>query len=416
MTRSIINVFLAIFFSGIIALLIYKKILYPTIVPMVFDVTLYIFGDWSHIIYANTCVKEGIDVYIENPCDPWGRKHTYGQILLNLPFVEKFKKIYLFYIPILINFIFILLIVIFFNTYKTKKNYFILFFIFSIPFLLAIERANIDVLIFLILFVLCRYKNLILNYFLILLSFAMKFYPIFFGIVLLFKKSFKQILKNVTVLFLLIIVFILFQSEIFIKVFNNQSSFTAEGVYEFSFRGLIATIKDFNILYGGREQNVVKYLLIFVLFGLPVFFYTKYFLKIMQNNAFVVEIFETDNFENRIYLASSITLIICYILVQNWFYREIFFIGLIPWIFSNDYKKNSFIDILFYSILIKFILTTIFAILVQNYYFIFLNFNLLLTFLKHLIDFYLMWIISLILLFNLTQYFKKIKKQSVLIS
>mgnify|MGYP007000040614 len=80
------------------------------------------------------CVKERIDVYIENPCDPWGRIHTYGQILLNLPFVEKFKKIYLFYIPILINFIFILLIVIFFNTYKTKKNYFVLFFIFSIPF------------------------------------------------------------------------------------------------------------------------------------------------------------------------------------------------------------------------------------------------------------------------------------------
>ena len=124
MTRSIINLFLTIFFSGIIALLIYKKILYPTIIPVVFDGTLYIYGDWTHTIYANTCVKEGIDVYIENPCDPWGRKHTYGQILLHLPFVEKFKKIYLFYIPILINFIFILLIVIFFNTYKTKKNYF----------------------------------------------------------------------------------------------------------------------------------------------------------------------------------------------------------------------------------------------------------------------------------------------------
>ena len=102
-----------------------------------------------------------------------------------------------------------------------------------------------------------------------------------------------------------------------------------------------------------RKKSFLNLFLICVLTSLPVFFYTKYFLKFVQNNAFVVEIFETDNFENRIYLASSITLIICYILVQNWFYREIFFIGLIPWIFSNDYKKNSFIDILFYSILIK---------------------------------------------------------------
>tara|TARA_Y100000768_G_scaffold227196_1_gene171505 strand:- start:122 stop:1363 length:1242 start_codon:yes stop_codon:yes gene_type:complete len=412
MTRKIINLFLTIFFSGIIALLIYQKILYPTIIPVVFDGTLYIFGDWTHTIFANTCVKEGIDVYIENPCDPWGRKHTYGQILLHLPFVEKFKKIYLFYIPILINFIFILLIVIFFNTYKTKKNYFVLFFIFSIPFLLAIERANIDILIFLILFILCRYKNLILNYFLILLSFAMKFYPIFFGIVLFFKKSFKQILVNVTILFLLVVIFTLFQSETFIKVFNNQSSFSGEGAYQFSFKGLIATIKDFNIFYGGKEQILIKYFLIFVLFGLPVFFYTKYFIKIMQNNFFVGEIFETNNFENRFYIASSITLIICYILVQNWLYREIFFLGLIPWILSNDHKKNSFLDILFYSILIKFILTTIFVILVQNYYIVFLKFNFFITFFKHLIDFYLMWIISLILLFNLTQYFKKLKSRA----
>jgi len=377
---------------------------------MVSDGILYVFGDWTHTINASNCFKKGIDVYFENPCDQWGRRHAYGQILLHLPFVEKFKNVYLFYIPILINIIFILLIVIFFNTYKTKKNYFILFFIFSTPFLLAIERANIDILIFLILFILCRYKNLILNYFLILLSFAIKFYPILFGIVLLFKKSFKQILVNVTILFLLVIVFTLFQSETFIKVFNNQSSFSGEGAYQFSFKGLIATIKDFNIFYGGREQNLIKYFLIFVLFGLPVFFYTKYFIKITQNNTFVGEIFETNNFENRIYIASSITLIICYILIQNWLYREIFFLGLIPWIFSNDHKKNSFIDILFYSILIKFILTTTFVILVHNYI-VFLKFNFFITFFKHLIDFYLMWIISLILLFNLTQYFKKLKSR-----
>ena len=108
MNRSITNVFLTIFFSGIIALLIYKKILYPTVIPMVSDGILYVFGDWTHTINASNCFKKGIDVYFENPCDQWGRRHAYGQILLHLPFVEKFKNVYLFYIPILINIIFIL--------------------------------------------------------------------------------------------------------------------------------------------------------------------------------------------------------------------------------------------------------------------------------------------------------------------
>lgn len=409
MSRGIISIFLTIFFSGIIALLIYKQIVYPTIIPMVSEGILYYFADWTHTINANFCVKKGMDVYIENLCDPWRRVHTYGQILLNLPFVEKFKKLYLFYIPLIINFIFIMLTVIFFNTYKTRKNYFVLFFIFSVPFLLAIERANIDVLIFLILFIICRYKNLIQNYFLILLSFAMKFYPIFFGILLLFKKSFKEILVNLILLSLLVVVFILFQSDSLIKVFNNKAAFTGAGIYQFSFNGLITTIEEFNIYYKGSEQNFIKYFFIFILFVLPSFFFIKHFFKFIQNNTFLVEIFETNNFENRIYLASSITLIACYFLVQNWFYREIFFLGLIPWVLSNDHKKNSFINILFYSILIKFIFTTIFVILVQNFFLTLLNFNFLLTFLKHLMDFYLMLIISIILLFNLIKYFKKLK-------
>ena len=411
MQKIIINIILSIFFSGLIALLIYKTIIYPTIIPMVSNGLLYLFADWSVIIKANVCFRDGLDVYIENPCDPWGRKHVYGQILLNLPFIEKFKKLYLFYIPLLINFLFILLTVNFFNSYKTNKNYYIIFFIFSAPFLLAIERANIDILIFLILFIICRYKNLIQNYFLILLSFTIKFYPICFGILLLFKKSIKEILISVTIFFLLVIVFLLFQSEILIKIINNQVQFTGSGIYQFSFKGLIATIKEGNIYYKETELNVIKYFLIFILFVLPVFFVTKYFLKLKSNNIFLLEIFEINNFENRIYLASSITLVACYFLIQNFFYREIFFLGLIPWLLSNDHKKNSFINFLFYSILIKFIFSTFFVIFVMNNWNI--NFNFLFIFLKHLIDFYLIFIIFIIFFFNLTQYFRKIMRNSL---
>ena len=407
MKRNIINIFLTTFFFGIIAFLIYKRIIYPTIIPMVSNGLLYLFADWSVIIKANVCFKDGIDVYIENPCDPWGRKHVYGQILLNLPLVENFKKLYLFHVPLLINFIFIFVTVNFFNTYKSNKNYFILFFIFSAPFLLAVERANIDILIFLILFIICRYKNLIQNYFLILLSVAIKFYPICFGILFLLKKSIKEILISVSIFLLLVIIFVLFQSDILLKIFDNRVQITGSGIYQFSFKGLIATINEGNIYYNKTELKLVKYFLMIVIFVLPVFGITKFFLKLKNNNIFLVEIFDSNNFENRIYLASSITLLACYFLIQNFFYREIFFLGLIPWLLCNDHKKNSFINFLFYSILIKFIFSTIFVFLVMNNWNV--NFNFLFILLKHLMDFYLIFIILLVFFFNLAQYSKKLK-------
>jgi len=48
-----INLSLTIFFSGIVYLLIIKKLLYPTIPPMFNEGALNIFVDWSVILSAN---------------------------------------------------------------------------------------------------------------------------------------------------------------------------------------------------------------------------------------------------------------------------------------------------------------------------------------------------------------------------
>ena len=410
MRRNLINISLTVFFSVLITFLIYKQIIYPTIIPMISNGLLYLFADWSVIINANICLKDGLDVYIENSCDPWGRKHVYGKILLNFPFIDKFKKIYFYYIPIVMNFLFIFMTVNFFNNYKSNKKYFILFFLFSAPFLLAIERANTDVLIFLILYLLCKYKNTIQNYFLVLLSFATKIYPICFGILFFFKKGIKEILVSVALLFFFVSIFFFFQSEIFFKIINNQAQFSGSGIYQFSFKGLIQSIKGIVIYNSGVELKIIKNFLIFIVIVLPVFFITNYFLKSKNNNVFLTEIFKTNNFENRIYVTSSTTLIVCYFLIQNFFYREIFFLGLVPWILSNDYRKDGFINFLFYLILLKFIFSTFFITFVMNKWYE--NLNFLVTFLKHLMDFYLLSIILIFLIYNLIQYFKNLKNRS----
>ena len=112
--RNLITLSLTVIFSLIIAFLIYKKFIYPTVIPVEMNGLTYIFADWTAILSANICEQKGINVYLENPCDIKNRKHVYGEILLHLPFAE-FNKFYQFYFPLILN--------IFFFTYYCKFFY-----------------------------------------------------------------------------------------------------------------------------------------------------------------------------------------------------------------------------------------------------------------------------------------------------
>ena len=109
-----LNVFITIVFSLIIFYLIIKGKIYPTIIPMINNVLVYFFADWTAILHANFCYDKGLDVFLENPCDMWDRKHVYGEILLKLPFIKELGKFYYLFIPIIFNILFIYIIVSFF--------------------------------------------------------------------------------------------------------------------------------------------------------------------------------------------------------------------------------------------------------------------------------------------------------------
>ena len=94
----------------IIGYLIYKQIVYPTVIPMVIKGGASLFADWTVILNANDCVQKGYDVFLENPCDKWNRKHVYGEILLHIPYIRSFAKFYYFYFPLILNFIFLYVI------------------------------------------------------------------------------------------------------------------------------------------------------------------------------------------------------------------------------------------------------------------------------------------------------------------
>ena len=396
------TLFLSILLSFIIFLLIYNKVIYPSISPMVKNGILFLFADWTVIVNANLCLEKGFDVFIKNPCDPWGRKHVYGEILLYLPFIDVLKKFYLFYFPIIMNFLFIYIFISFFNYKKSLKNYTFFFFVLSAPFLLAVERANNDILIFLIIFLVSKYRSLLTSHILILLGALSKFYPVCFGIIFLFKKEIKKILINLLLLSLFISIFIFFQFESLIKIFNTQTQFSAGNVYAFSFQSLIKTIGYFQLV------EDLKWLKTFFIVGfLLIPFLSIVYLFTSKNNHFFKEIFTNNIFENRIYIISSITLISCYFVIENIFYREIFFLGLIPWLLRYEDQESNIKDFYYYFILFKFLLTTLIIFLVVGQNDLLLDFKPLLILLKHTIDFYLMTIIFLVLSISFYNFLKK---------
>ena len=405
------NLILTIFFSGIIYLLITKKLLYPTIEPMLNKGALNIFVDWSVILSANLC-QDRVDIYLSNPCDFWDREHVYGEILLHFPFIKNFLKFYFLGFPIIINFLFIYILISFFKFKNYIEYLTILPFIFSIPVLLVIERANIDNIIFLLIFFIAFNKSLISNYFFIIVATLTKFYPIVSMIIFLFKRNFKKIFINVTVLTLIIASILFFELENLKKIFENSKQFTSAPHLSFSLVGFINHFNNLQIVIKGENLNWLKFIFIFIVLIIPLIITTFLTSKIIFSNEIIKNLFINNVFENRMYILSSTVLLFCYFAFSNFFYREIFFLGLIPWIIKI--KKidnlNNFFNFYYYVLCGKFFLSTVLIYLYRNHLTLFKPVA---TITKHCLDFYLIFIVLMIFVSALISFMKFIFKNQV---
>ena len=99
--KNIGKFFITILFSTAISYIIYKQLVYPTIIPMIKNDLLHIFADWSVIINANLCKEGDVDIFLKITCDPWSRPHVYGKILLFFPFIESSPDFYFLIMPII---------------------------------------------------------------------------------------------------------------------------------------------------------------------------------------------------------------------------------------------------------------------------------------------------------------------------
>ena len=408
-----INFFIFILFVLIIYFLIKHQIIYPTILPMIYNGGVNIFADWSVIINANLCFEKGLDVYSNNPCDQWGRKHVYGNILLNIPFIQSFKNFYFFIFPILFNLLFLYVTINFFK-FNNYIEYFMIFpFMLSPSIILSIERANIDIIIFLIVVFISFNKKLLFNYIPLLFVTLSKFYPISLATIFLFEKKFSKIILNFIVFFILIISLLYLQYDDLVKIFNNSKQFIGGGIYNFSFNGLALYITSLNIIIDNKNLNWIKYLCIFVFLIIPILITLRFQIRFIFKNYIIKDKLTENIYENRLYLLSSVVILSCYFLFSNYIYREIFFLGLIPWILKErEVNSNkNFINFYYYILCTKFVISFIITYIIRNEYFLLIK--PILIFIKHSFDFYLITIILIFLLSSIIFFYQKLRNNQV---
>ena len=403
--KQIISVFiLSLFVSICYYFLISNFVVYPTVAPMIYNGNIYQFADWKVIVGANLCKELGYDVYINNPCDIWGRKHVYGEIFLYLPFAEKIKNFYFEILPVIINYIFIVFILSIFR-FKNYISYFSsIIILFSFPVILAIERANNDILIFLLVILLAYYKNQVLSLFILVITTISKFYPIVLAINFFFEKNLKKILINLSI-FITIISFIFFtESEQILKIFLNKNQYTAGGIYDFSLIGTMKFYKNFYFFINNKILCIFIFLSLVVFPMIFILSKIKFFLK--EGNFILNDNF----FEDRMYILSTALILICYFSFQNYAYREIFFIGLVPWVLKMKIsdKKDGIFPLFYYFLMFKFLVSTPITYIYMSQKF--KDINYIFIFFKYSMDLCLIFLITTIFFVFLKTFHSSLKK------
>ena len=362
------------------------------------------FADWTVIVDANVCYNKGIDVYSANPCDVKNRNLIYGKIALILPFVENNYFFYTKILPASIIFLFLTTVTLILSPKSTKDYFVILLLTFSTPIMLAIERFNTEILIFLI-FVLIAYlkKNLVIQFLIFIVS-SLKFYPAV-SIIIFTSKNMK--LKNYIHLSISILIFfliVLFNLEELKKINTYRigipSTVETVGMYIYSFFGLPSLLRVTSDHLGILNSEHLYYIGMIISLSMMIFF-SFFFSNFCKKKNISLDL-NSEKFEDRLFLLSATILLALYFIKYNFLYVEIFFIGLLPYI-KDKTKEMKHFRFLYFLIIFKFIFLTVLWIIQATIIpksHLFKGFNILI---KNFIDIFL---ISILLSFLISYLFR----------
>ena len=340
---------LVFFFSITVFLLIYPHIFYKYFVfqmPFSDQAPQSYFADWTVIISAMKCKLQGYDVFLDNPCDFWNRRHVYGSILLFLPYNTNLNNLYSIYIPIFFNLLFLYVVISHINFKKIEQVIIYILFIFSPATLLAVERFNIDILIFLILLLICHLRSNLFKSILIVIISLAKFYPVITSIIFLFKGINKKNLSYflISVAFIALILFL--DNDNLAKVFSNIGQATASHRLAFG----IMHFSNFPTL---NTKFPVEHLLIFSISLMSVVYFFSYL--VLKKDKFLSN-FNFEIYSDRLFFIGGVVCVSTYLLLSNYIYREIFIFLTLPFLLKTI-NQSHFAKFTILLIVIKLVLS-----------------------------------------------------------
>ena len=317
-----------------------------------------LFGDWLYVLDTIKCYNKNVDIISNNYCVGGGSPYIYGTSLLYLPFAEKFYKFYYNITPYILIFSVILFLNLQFKPKKIKEYLIIILLIFSTPLMLSFERMNVELLLFIFLIIISFFKNIYIQNILILIIAAIKYYPIVSYIIILFlRKNLKNFLIFGLFILLSLGLFYLDRGQI-LSIKNSQTYYIPSienvGMLIISFYSLAelskSVVLELSILSGNLAYNIV------LIISYAVFLYCLiryFFFKESNKNNIDLSI---DYFEDKLFILSSTILFAVFFLNMSFIYKEIYLIGLIPFLKKNiEIRKLKLIHDL---ILFKFIALT----------------------------------------------------------
>ena len=353
-----LNHFLLFLFIVIILYYIFPEILYSFfVVPVAQNKQIYLFSDWSVIFSAIKCKLLNYNIFILNPCDVYARPHVYGSILLFIPYIEDYSIFYFWYFPIFINLIFITIIILHFNFTSLKEYFLCLIFILNPSTLLAMERLNLDIFIFLLMILLCYFRNNILNLLFISFLTLAKFYPASLLPLFFIKNKNNKLFINFlfAFCFLFLVIFCLYLDKDNLgEIIKNKQLFSADYRWSFNFFALSKIPSLLNIF----SENL---LVLFSSFFSIIFVFIGVFVckNILYKNNYILT--RSWSYNETLFLISAGVAVSTYFVFNNWSYREIFLFGLIP--LSLELGRDN----LFFKNLISFIIFRLLYSTISSY-------------------------------------------------
>lgn len=272
-------------------------------------------ADFYALVSAAKCDALGYNTFLTNPCDPYDRVHVYSPwwlILDNLGATQANAHI----ISTTISVLFIISVVLILQPENIAQLFFVVTTLLSSAIALGIERANNDLIIFILIALACRLLSAtstaakFFAFILIMLASTLKFYPL-----VAFSVYLRATLSNVRFWLIALIAALAFTTSIAISWQDLNQLSLPSPAYRYTF--------------GAR------YLFQFILPSLPYFKITLLVWSALLVASFIVVKPQAnksngDLYKELLFIAGYSMALVAFVFSNNYEYRCIFFILCLP--------------------------------------------------------------------------------------